>query len=100
RDLRSHGSDKLLNFSICGRGARPLNALELHFGIQTLQVAMDHGHGELASVAQVGDGTILLFNRTVDLDLVPIFGVTDIGDSEVMLFGPEEGYGIESLLQS
>ena len=70
-------------------------ALEFDFGAKTFEVAMDHCHRELAAIAQIGDGTVAGLDRAVDHDLVPFLRMTDIGNSEVVLLGPEEGDRIE-----
>ena len=87
-----------VNLRASGRPSRLRNrALEFDFGAQALEVAMDHRDRELAAVAQIGDRAVARFDRTVDPDLVPFLRMADIGDSEVMLLGPEEGHGVERL---
>src|SRR6185295_10595900 len=84
---------KLAGSSAAVRPAK--RALELDFGEEAFVIAVHHGHGLLAAFAQIGDRAVALHDRTVDQDLVPFLRMPDIGDSEVMLLGPEEGDCIE-----
>ena len=72
-------------------------ALELDFGEQTLMIAVHDRNRLLAPLPQIADRAVALLDRAIDHDFIPIFRVTDIGNSEVMLLGPEEGDGIERL---
>ena len=44
----------------------------------------------------IGYGAVSTFQRPRDLGFVPVFGVSDIGEAEVVLFGPEEWDVIEA----
>src|SRR5688572_24601515 len=60
---------------------------------------MDEGRRELLAAPTVSDRAVARFEieRSLELGLVPSFGVADIGQTEVVLLGPEERYGIETL---
>src|SRR5665213_3784452 len=58
---------------------------------------MDHGNRELPASAPIGYGAVSTFQRSRDLGLVPMFGVPDIAEAEIVLFGPEEWDVIEAL---
>ena len=56
---------------------------------------MDHGDCELPASEPIGYGAVSTFERPLDLGFVPVFGVSDIGEAEVVLFGPEKWNVIE-----
>ena len=56
---------------------------------------MDHGDRELLASEPIRYGAVSTFQRPLDLGFVPVFGVSDIGEAEVVLFGPEEWNVIE-----
>ena len=69
--------------------------LELEFREQSRKVAMDQRHRLPAALAEIADRAVAPLDRAVDHDLVPFLGMTDIGEREVVLLGPEERDRIE-----
>src|SRR5665213_2804449 len=57
---------------------------------------MDHGDRELPTSKPIGYGAVSTDQRAHDLGFVPVFGVTDIGEAEVVLFGPKEWDVVEA----
>ena len=58
-------------------------------------VARDSGNGDAAVVLEEGDHRILLLERSVHLDAVPSFGVSDVSDRDVVVLAPEERHRVE-----
>ena len=56
---------------------------------------MDHSDRELLASEPIRYGAVSTLQRASDLGFVPMFGVPDIGEAEVVLFGPEERNAIE-----
>ena len=56
---------------------------------------MDHRDRELLGSQPIRDGAVSTLQRPRDLGFVPVFGVSDIGEAEVVLFRPEEWNVIE-----
>ena len=50
---------------------------------------------ELLASEPIRYGAVSTFERPLDLGFVPVFGVSDIGEAKVVLFGPEEWDVIE-----
>src|SRR5579872_1727991 len=82
-------------FDVCVyRSFRPAQPgdrlLELDFGAKALEVAVNHGHGQLSTGLSVGDRAVSRVEVSVDFGFVPMRGVTDISEPEIVLLGPEE----------
>jgi len=78
-------------------GAVPrYDPLELDLRTKSFKIAMDHGGRELSASAPIGYGAVSTLQRSRDLGLVPVLGVSDIAETEVILFGPEEWDVIEA----
>jgi hypothetical protein len=76
------------------RGDHPF---ELNFRAQALQIAMNDGDRQFPAFPSIGYRAVSCIELPVDLSLVPIFGVPDIGEAEIVLLGPEERHGVEAL---
>ena len=50
---------------------------------------MDHGDRELPASEPIRYGAVSTLERPLDLGFVPMLGVSDIAEAEVVLFGPE-----------
>src|SRR5438034_8836732 len=74
--------------------------LEGELGLQALQVATDRRHSQPATAPREGHGTIARFERTVDLDRVPLVGVANVIDRHVVVLTPEERDGVEALAKT
>jgi hypothetical protein len=70
---------------------------EFDFRAQTFQIAVNDSHGQLPAVAAIGDSAIGPLQRSVDLNMIESFGVTDIREAEIVLLGPEERDGVKRL---
>ena len=57
---------------------------------------MDHRDRELLASEPIRYGAVSTLQRPRDLGFVPVLGVSDIGEAEVVLFGPEERDVIEA----
>src|SRR6185437_10915311 len=69
--------------------------LELDLRTKPSEIAMDHGDRELPASAPIGYGAVSTLQRPRDLGSIPVLGVSDIGEAEVVLFSPEERHVIE-----
>ena len=56
---------------------------------------MDQGDRELLVSEPIRYGAVSTLQRPRDLGFVPVFGVSDIGEAEVILFSPEKWDVIE-----
>ncbi len=74
-----------------------LNAFELPLGAEAFQIARNGGNRQLSISGKVRHLAVAVGRLPVDLDPVPVLGVADIGDGEVVMRAPEERYGIEGL---
>ena len=57
---------------------------------------MDHGDRELPASTPIGNGAVSTLQRPHDIGSVPVLGVSDIGEAEIVLFGPEERHVVEA----
>jgi hypothetical protein len=65
-----------------------LFALDLR--TKPFKVSMAHRDRELPVSEPIRYGAVSPLQWPLDLDFVPVFGVSDIGEPEVILLGPEE----------
>jgi len=63
--------------------------------LKAFNVAEDRSDGEHAPIALEPQETVFARDVTVDRDLVPLLGVTDIVDRDVVMLTPEKRYGGE-----
>ena len=56
---------------------------------------MDRGDREFPASEPIRYGAVSTLQRSLDLGFVPVFGVSDIGEAEIVLFGPEKWDVIE-----
>ena len=73
--------------------------LTLHFqlGLQALDVAEDRGDSQRPPFAFEAQKAVLGTNVSINRDLVPLFGMADIVDGNVVMLAPEERHGDEFL---
>ena len=87
------------NSSLGGRAQvaylRSGGALHLDLGLKAFNVAENRSDGEQAPIALEPQETVLTPDVTVNRDLVPLLGVTDIVDRDVVVLAPEKRYGGE-----
>src|SRR5688500_77801 len=63
----------------------------LRLGFETLPIARNGGHSQCAAGTLVGHRTVTFgAERAIDGDAVPVLGVTDIADGDVVVLAPEE----------
>ena len=72
-----------------------LRALEGELGLETLAIPRDRRDRQPAIAARVGDRTVARFECAVDLHRVPLLGVADIVDRDVVMLAPEKRNGVE-----
>jgi len=70
---------------------------EGHLGFEARQVARDRSDRERPPAAFVANEAILSGDAAVDYDFVPLFGVTDVVDLDVVVLAPEERRRRETL---
>src|ERR1700730_18917393 len=73
------------------------SSLHREFVFEALAVAPDGCRGECPSAALKRELAVVLFDTTVQIQLVPLLGVTDVIERKVVLAGPKERHGIEPL---
>ncbi len=73
------------------------HGFELKFGFQTFEIAMHKGRGELLAVSPTGDRAVSVSERAIDFGGVPVLGMSDTGETEIILLRPKERDGIEPL---
>src|SRR4051794_26372111 len=71
--------------------------LQPPLGRQALTVAEDGSQSYHLALAQVTYRAVARRRIAVDLGAVPIGGVADVVDADVVVHGPEEGHGVELL---
>jgi hypothetical protein len=59
---------------------------------------MDHGDREFPASEPIRHSAVSTLQRPRDLSFVPMFGVSDLGEAEVVLFGPEKWDAIERFM--
>ena len=76
--------------------------LECDFSEQTLQIAVNDRNGQRLIIAAIADRAVLRdsVQLPVDVGIVPMLGVTDIREAEIVLLGPEKWNGVKPLLPS
>src|SRR6185312_7172404 len=62
--------------------------------LEAVDVAVDRGDGEHASLGLVAQHAVAPLDVAVDGDLVPFLGVADIIDRHVVMLAPEERHGV------
>src|SRR3989441_2090903 len=79
---------------LCDKPQRPLHG---QFRLQALQIARDGRDGKRTIATPVGDGAVPCGQRAVDIDGIPVLGMTDVVDRGVVMLTPEERDRIVSL---
>src|ERR1035437_5370665 len=76
--------------------------LESELGLQTLPIAVHHGHGKCHVAAAIGDRAVSrhLVELPVEFGRIPLLGMPHIRQAEIVLVGPEEGDGVEPLARA
>jgi len=67
-------------------------------GLKAFNVAENRGDGEHAPIALEPQEAVLARDITVDRDLVPILGMSDIVDRDVVMLTPEKRHGGERIV--
>src|ERR687887_2319776 len=65
-------------------------ALHCRFFAEVLDVAEDRGHGQHLAVAAVTHQAVAPLDIAFDVETVPLFGVPDVIDRNVVMLTPEE----------
>ena len=71
--------------------------LHRQLGLQTIEIAIDRGDGEHATVAPITHQAILGLDVALNCDRVPAFGMADIVDRHVIVLAPEKRHRVEAL---
>src|SRR6516164_4879550 len=74
--------------------------LHRHLGLQARDITVDRRDGERPSARLVAHDAILGRDIAIHRDLVPLFGVADIVDRNVVVLAPEERYRLELLVMA
>ena len=72
-------------------------SLHSKFVFKALAVPSDSGDGESPSAAPKYELAVMFFDPTVQIQLVPPFGVTDVIKRKIVLAGPEERHRVKPL---
>src|SRR5262245_28105980 len=70
-------------------------ALHRHFRLQVGNVAEDRRYGQRAAALLEAQQAILAGDIAFDGQLIPLLGMADIVDRDVVMLAPEERHGIE-----
>ena len=95
RDKPGHDESGLRSRS--GRRYARLS-LQTDFGLKAREIAEDRGDRERAPAAPHAHETILAGDVAFDNELVPLLGMADIGDRNVVMLAPEERNRVEGLM--
>src|SRR5438105_4538398 len=69
--------------------------LELDFGGEAVAITPDRQHRQFSAALPVSHGAVPRRKAPVNLDPVPMRGVPDIIELQIVLLGPEERYRVE-----
>src|SRR6185437_14100258 len=72
-------------------------SFEIHLCAKTLEIAVNDGDCQFLACKPIGQRAVTRLELPVNLDLVPALRMPDVGNAEVVLFGPEEWDGVEPL---
>ena len=72
--------------------------LEGVFGFKALAIAADRCHRQCLAAAKIADRTVPRVETAINVCLIPSFGMSHIGNRKIILFGPEEGDGVEPFM--
>ena len=73
---------------------------ELNLGGETVTIAPDRQNRQLAAAMPVSQGAVLRLEPAVYVDPIPLSGVADIVEQQVVLLGPEERNCVEALARA
>src|ERR1700680_3918571 len=68
-----------------------------YLGLEAFEVTEDRGDGKHAPIALEPQDTVLRGNIPLSRELIPLIGMADIVDRDVVVLAPEEGHGGKSL---
>src|SRR6202047_2391996 len=88
----SEGTGKALRSATSGD-----RFFELNFGGEAVAITPDRQHRQFAAALLVRHRAVLRRKASVDLDAVPLRGVPDIVELQIVLLGPEERHRVEAL---
>ncbi len=77
-----------------------LRLLDVPLGLEARHVAVNGGDGKDAPAPLVGHRRVLRAEAAVDRDFVPLLGVPDVVDADVVVLAPEERDGVETFAHS
>src|SRR5580693_8692436 len=88
----SEGTGKALRSATSGD-----RFFELNFGGEAVAITPDRQHRQFAAAPPVSHRAVLRRKASVNLDAVPMRGVPDIVELQIVLLGPEERHRVEAL---
>ena len=80
-------------------GSGTARLFELDLGGEATAITPNRQNRQLPAAMPVGHGAVLRFEPAVDLDPVPLPGMADIGEQQVVLLSPEEWDSVEALVR-
>src|SRR5262245_41607470 len=82
------------------RGIELASLLHRQLLLKARKVAIDRSDSQHAAILAVFDEAVSPRNAAIDPDLIPLLGMTDIVDRNVVVLAREERYGVEALTLS
>src|SRR6202047_5021777 len=71
-------------------------AFERYLGFKAGKIPADRRDRQFFAAAAIADRAVARLETALDFRLVPAFGMPHVGNLQIVLFGPEEGDGVES----
>jgi hypothetical protein len=68
--------------------------LELDFCAKPLEIPVNHCDRQLPAAVSIRDRAVSRVKLTIDFSFIPLLSVTDISETEIISFGPEERDGV------
>jgi hypothetical protein len=70
--------------------------LELDFCAKPLEIPVNHRDRQRPAAVLIRDRAVSRVKLPIDFGFIPLFGVTDISETEIVLLGPKERDGVEA----
>ncbi len=71
-------------------------AFECDLGFKACKIPADRSDRQFLAAAAIAYRAVARLETALDVRLVPAFGMPHVGNLQIVLFGPEEGDGVES----
>src|ERR1700733_12186919 len=91
--LRTITKTNSTKFEIAGHAATS-RAFHRDLRDETVEVAIDRGHGADFPALAIPNHAVASVNVALDVESVPIAGMSDVIDRDVVVLAPEEGHAV------